>query len=111
MNITLRVLADSIDLNSLSSKINKEVDVDRVWRCISDIAKGSKEAALKLANSIEIGSLSPKIDTEEDIKSAITEISEEKALTKFGVNSIDLNSLSSKIGGVLQKLTMIYDIE
>ena len=57
----------SIDINVLSSKINKDWNILKVGKCVSGIAEASKEVAEKVVNNIDISVLSSKIKKEENI--------------------------------------------
>ncbi len=93
-------MVESIDLNALSSKIDKE-DVSNISTCVQGITNASKEVSFKLVESIDLNALSSKISKEDDIYLVasrfivIAEASKEAALKLVG--SIDLNALSSKI--------------
>lgn len=45
-------LLNNIDIDSLSSKIEKETKIEKIGKCISDIAKVSKEVAIEIFNRL-----------------------------------------------------------
>ncbi len=102
-------LANSIDIDAVSSKIEKEEDIGKIGSCVADIADSafemSSEVGWKLANSIAnsiyIDTLLSKIEKEEDIEKIgrcmleIAYVSEEVGLKL--ANGIDIDTLVSKI--------------
>ncbi len=88
---------DSIDINSLSSKIKKEVDILEVGFCVSDIAMASEEVAMKLANTV-----SARINKEEDIAMSASCVSNIAEASQEVSNQI-INRLNPKLREELEK--------
>ncbi len=98
-------LVNSINVSSLSSKIDNEQDIGKVASCISNFTWKHLQELLTIMYSvlgkIDIRSLSLKIDKEEDIEkvgacvSSIGEANNEVGLKL--VNNIDMHALSLKI--------------
>jgi len=90
------ILVNSIDIKSLSSKINNEEDITKVGSCVSGIAEANSEVSLKLLEHIDIKLLSSKINKEEDIRkveSCVSEIA--RVSTKWAQELVD--SVSTRI--------------
>src|SRR5659263_47659 len=93
----LLILINSIDITSLSSKINKEEDITKVGSCVSGIAlDANREVSLKLLEHIDISLLSSKINKEIDIRkveSCVSDIS--RVSKKWALELVD--SVSTRI--------------
>ncbi|MCK4736610.1 MAG: TniB family NTP-binding protein [Methanophagales archaeon] len=95
-----------VDINSLSSKIEKEEDVEKIGWYVRGTARASKEVGLKLVNRINIEILASKIEKEGDIEKIgscicdIAKASKEVESKEVGlklVNRIRIEVLASKI--------------
>ena len=60
-------ICNGINVDTLSSKIEKEEDIPKIGRCIWGIAHGDVEVAYEICNRINVDTLSSKIEKEEDI--------------------------------------------
>ena len=81
--------------------INKEVDIEKVGKCLTVIAEVSKEVAIKLVECTDISALSLKINKEEDIFKIALCVYEIFWVNKDSglklVNHIDFDILTSKL--------------
>ena len=60
-------LANRLNIDTLSSKIEKEEDIETIRWCVSVIAEASDEVAQEIVNRINVDVLLTKIEKEEDI--------------------------------------------
>ncbi len=60
-------ICNGINVDTLSSKIEKEEDIPKIGVCIWGIAHGNVEVAYDICNRINVDTLSSKIEKEEDI--------------------------------------------